>query len=186
MDDGYAAGPAHVVFAAIARFLTRVRAALDLESSPGKLACFSPLYDLASCPHRAAMGAPIGTCDILQRTYVHGRTMASVVVGQAFGITVGGAPVGDREFEHEMMHQVGDRYVSYCDTTLDQLRSYPHHAWPLLYSCLQPDLDFWLRHVQPSAVRVAADLCDQAYLGFVAELRSTDAESHSRSCWGIH
>ena len=107
MDDGYAAGPAHVVFAAVSRFLARVRAALDLEGSPGKLACFSPLYALASCPHRAAMGAPIGTCDIHQRTYVQGRTTASVVIGQAFGITVGGAPVGDRDFEHEFMHQVG-------------------------------------------------------------------------------
>ena len=37
---------------------------------------------------------------------------------------------------------IGDRYVSYAYTTLDQLREEPHHLWTLIFYCLQPDLDY--------------------------------------------
>eukprot|EP00966_Prymnesium_polylepis_P151074 3490268-Prymnesium_polylepis.1 len=77
MDDGYAYGPAHVVFPTVFRFLARVREALDLVSSPSKLACFSHEHDLLHCPVRQHHMVPIGECDILIRTEVERQTMHS-------------------------------------------------------------------------------------------------------------
>ena len=93
MDDGYAYGPAHVVFPAVFCFLARVREALDLESSPGKLACFSHDYDLLHCPVRQHHAVPIGQCHELSRLEVERQTMYSEVIGQAEGIMVAGVPV---------------------------------------------------------------------------------------------
>ena len=55
MDDGYAVGPAAVVFPAVMRFAEAVREALRLVVRVDKLSCFSPEYDL-ECP---ATGADI-------------------------------------------------------------------------------------------------------------------------------
>ena len=66
MDDGYAVGPAHVVFPAVERFMTRVGDALDLEGVPAKSSCFSPRYPLQQCPHREAAQIPVGGRDVLR------------------------------------------------------------------------------------------------------------------------
>jgi len=170
MDDGYAYGPAHVVFPAVFSFLARVREALDLESSPGKLACFSHEHDLLHCPVRQHHMVPIGQCDILIRTEVERQTMHSEVIGSAYGILVAGVPVGEPQYEYEQMRVIGDRYVSYAYTTLDQLRDEPHHMWTLIFYCLQPDLDYFLRHTPPSATTTAAECVDHAYLRCVRDL----------------
>ena len=53
MDDGYACGPPSVVFAAVARFGARVRAALGLVLNDiDKLECWSQLHDVTACHHR--------------------------------------------------------------------------------------------------------------------------------------
>ena len=51
-DDGYAAGPAHVVFDAVARFAQRVFSIPALLMQWHKLSCVSRDYDLSECPHR--------------------------------------------------------------------------------------------------------------------------------------
>ena len=63
-DDGYAIGPAHMVFAAVERFVRRVGQLLDLEGQVAKLRCSSRLHPLAECRHHIAAGIPIGTLSI--------------------------------------------------------------------------------------------------------------------------
>ena len=182
MDDGYAAGPSHAVFPAIARFLARVQEALDLEGAPGKLACYSPEYDLETCPHRAAIGAPIGSCDLRDRVEMRGRVVDWHVRGQARGIMVGGVPVGEPAYESEQLSTVADRYASYSHQTSDELRSFPHHMGAALHYCLAPDIDYWLRHVPPSATDEAARRLDATYISAVSAM-GVDPDSEIPRDW---
>ena len=89
----------------------RSESPLDLESSPGKLACFSHDYDLLHCPVRQHHAVPIGQCHVLSRLEVERQTMYSEVIGQAEGIMVAGVPVGTPQHEYEQMRVIGDRYT---------------------------------------------------------------------------
>ena len=59
MDDGYAMGPAGVVFSAIERFAERV-AAIGLELQLDKRECYCPHGGLEASPHRPPQ-MPLGT-----------------------------------------------------------------------------------------------------------------------------
>eukprot|EP00973_Karenia_brevis_P089035 12347825-Karenia_brevis.AAC.1 len=80
MDDGYAIGPANVVFDAVARFSQAV-ADLGLELRNDKSRCFSFGVDLMQCVWRPR-DLPIGSA-----LTIDGR--------RGVGIVVGGIPVGD-------------------------------------------------------------------------------------------
>ena len=60
MDDTYAIGPASVVFPALRRFAASLREMTGLELQTRKSTCWSPAYDLDSCPYRQAFGCPVG------------------------------------------------------------------------------------------------------------------------------
>jgi len=97
MDDGIAVGPPEVVFAAVARFAARVHEALGLVMRPSAYACWSPQYDLFSCPFRRAHGIQVGRPDGLEEG-----------TGE-FGIIVGGAPIGTDRFMTHHMHERASR-----------------------------------------------------------------------------
>jgi hypothetical protein len=103
MDDVYAAGPAHVVFPAITRFTTAVRASLDLEVQASKSSCYSRTYDIDSCPWRAHAGIPIGE------------------EGGRRGILVGGVPLGSSGYVDAVLTAKVDTIESYINDTVSEL-----------------------------------------------------------------
>ena len=176
-DDGYACGPAHVVFDAVARFVRRVEALLSLEGQWGKFSCFSRRYDLYACPHRARYGVPVGTLTPLEVSREieadsallpedqRGGLLLPVdlyVRGSGRGIMVGGVPLGDEQYEALCLWQLTSRSVSSLRQTSVQLRSAPHHQWSLHHYCHAPELDYWLRHLPPATTRSAAERWDAA------------------------
>ena len=151
MDASYAVAPASVVFPAVARFVAALKAMTDLEAQWGKFACFSPKYDLATCPWREAFGVPIGE-------------VALTGGGRARGVLVGGVPVGTAEYEVQVLRDAAAEMVSYIDKTVEQLQFQPQHLWPCIDLACQTKLDFQLRHVWPTRTTAAARRLDEALL----------------------
>ena len=121
MDDGYAFGPAEVVFAAVERFAEWLLRELDLELQYHKSSCYSEEYDLEACPHRRASclqpdGRPIPIGSIL-------ITDPSDPRERARGIEVAGVPVGEEAYVREYLAEKSLEIVSYVDKTLIQLQS---------------------------------------------------------------
>eukprot|EP00966_Prymnesium_polylepis_P012840 295238-Prymnesium_polylepis.1 len=88
MDDGYACGPPSVVFAAVARFGARVRAALGLVLND-KLECWSQLHDITACHHRQhhLPEARVAGLSLPELADIYGRPQHA----PCYGITVGRA-----------------------------------------------------------------------------------------------
>jgi len=150
MDDVVAAGPACIVFPAIARFADAVRASLFLEMQPAKTFCYSPSYDLEHCPFRQRVGAQIGSVALPDGSAAH-------------GLLVGGVPIGAAEYVGEVLRQEVDGIVSYIEQTVSQLHADSRHAcWASLYYCCASRFDFWLRHVEPDLTRPHARRVDEA------------------------
>ena len=154
MDDVYAMGPARVVFPAITRFATAVRASLDLEMQAAKSLCYSREYDLANCPWREQAGIPVGE------------------LGGAHGIIVGGVPpLGSDDYVEATLRAEVDHLVSYIDTTVSELRGdSPHAVWSFLYYCCSSRFDYWLRHLPPEDTQPHAQRVDAALVAAVEEL----------------
>eukprot|EP00973_Karenia_brevis_P027052 3733222-Karenia_brevis.AAC.1 len=100
MDDGYAVGPADIVFDAVDRFAEAVATA-GLELRVGKCCCFSYGADLMRCAHRPS-NMPIGTL-----TDANGRA--------GNGIAVGGVPIGDGVFTELFLKAKVTRATSKID-----------------------------------------------------------------------
>eukprot|EP00973_Karenia_brevis_P081409 11284304-Karenia_brevis.AAC.1 len=79
MDDGYAVGPADVVFRAVQGFGMSVRE-IGLELQETKCECYCPAGADAMAGHRPSL-FPLGTCRDAHGT-AHG-----------FGVPVGGVPL---------------------------------------------------------------------------------------------
>ncbi len=80
------------------------------------------------------------------------------------GITVGGVPVGEDDFEMEWMARRGATVAGYITSTREQLRHLPGHLWAILFYCLQSRLDYWLRLLPTDITRGAAQAVDAALL----------------------
>lgn len=156
MDDVYAVGPAEVVFAAVARFARGLRE-VGLELQVGKTSCYSREYDLEACPWRQQFGAPVG-----------GQVDAAGTMHR--GVMVGGAPLGEDGYVELVLGGIMDEIVSYIDTTVIELRSYPHLLWSALFYCIQSRFDFWLRHVPPAHTTMHARRLDERVLRAVEEI----------------
>ena len=149
-------GPARVVFPAITRFATAVRASLDLEMQAAKSLCYSREYDLANCPWREQAGIPVGE------------------LGGAHGIIVGGVPpLGSDDYVEATLRAEVDDLVSYIDTTVSELRGdSPHAVWSFLYMyyCCSSRFYYWLRHLPPEDTQPHAQRVDAALVAAVEEL----------------
>jgi hypothetical protein len=123
MDDGYAAGPPHVVFPAVQRFADAIFLSLGLVVRFDKLECFSRMYDLEHCPYRLqqSMPPPIGAVEV--------RATDDMPAHQARGIIVCGTPIGAPSFVSEHVHRICDVAASHITTVVDQLRDHRHHTW---------------------------------------------------------
>ena len=160
MDDVYAVGPAHVVFAAVARFARRLYYAAGGEVQFSKLSCYSPQLNLTQCPFRMAAGVPVGTFS------ARGASIGC-------GIMVVGVPIGDYPFVNAFLSTKVDEVVSYIDTTVDrfhsQLRS-RHALWSAVYYCCKSRFDYWLRHCLPEEVRLHVGRIDDALIAAASSL----------------
>ena len=78
MDDVYAVGPASAVFSAIERFAESLEQMTGLEMVQRKLGCYSPQYDLESCPWRIRSQTPLGTSQSPEGDTLYGITVGNV------------------------------------------------------------------------------------------------------------
>ena len=173
MDDVYAVGPASVVFAAVQRFADTLREMTRLEMNVAKYSCWSPAYDLASCPWRRQFGIPLG---FVTTRGVQPRGDAGDVVGR--GVMVGGVPVGEEAFVTEVIRQEGEAVVSYIEKTLLELRGSDHYGlWACLQYCCQSKFDYMLQHVPPSFTDHDAARIDAALVRVAQQLSYDDVLS---------
>ena len=77
---------------------------------------------------------------------------------------VGGVPLGDGQYEQLALWQVASEIVSSCRLVYTQLHSSRHYCWSLLFYCLQPRFDHWLRHLPPALTAPACRRVDRALL----------------------
>ena len=171
MDDGYAAGPRTLVFAALERFIYRLRIATNLVAQRAKFVAYSPAFDLTDYAPLLDLGGTVSTFT--------GPTHPDGPDEVGYGVMVGGVPVGDRVYEQQQLHVVVTRIESYSQHISDQLRDASHDAWALHHYCVAPDFDHWLRHVYPQVAVPFARRVDAAALDFVA----TIAEEPQRWRW---
>ena len=110
-DDVYACGPPGLVFEAVARFAESIEREVGLVMRPEKLLCFSHNVDLFTCPERVAHGVPVG----ILRDEAGEPLLVPCGRGgaprQVLGITVGGVPLGEEDFEMEWMARRGATVV---------------------------------------------------------------------------
>ena len=166
-DDVYACGPPRLVFEAVARFAESMERELGLVMRPEKLLCFSHNVDLAACPERAAHGVPVGILRDEAGEPLLVPCGPSGAPRQVMGITCGGVPIGEDDFEMEWMARRGASVAGYINSTTEQLRHLPGHLWTILFYCLQPRLDYWLRLLPVDVTRRAAQAVDAALLSTV-------------------
>eukprot|EP00973_Karenia_brevis_P033334 4598129-Karenia_brevis.AAC.1 len=131
MDDGYAIGPAHVVFGAIDRF-AEAAAGLGLELRGDKCKCFSFGVDLAACLERPQR-MPIGS-------------LATSSGRMGYGLAVGGVPIGDDVFVEAFLESKVARAMSKTDQVVSQLRDMLLH--------------YWVQHCYPSDIKPHAIAMD--------------------------
>ena len=115
-DDGYAAGPAHIVFPAVARFRTRIYEALGLVTND-KLECYSLEYDLFSCPHLREHLPEARIAGVSAAQLAQAGLQEFVDSPSSRGITVGNVPLGGDAFVHTHLTLVRDRTLSYSHET---------------------------------------------------------------------
>ena len=162
MDDGYAAGPRTLVFAALERFIYHLRIATNLVAQRAKFVAYSPAFDLTDYAPLLDLGGTVSTFT--------GPTHPDGPNEVGYGVMVGGVPVGDRVYEQQQLHVVVTRIESYSQHISDQLRDASHDAWALHHYCVAPDFDHWLRHVYPQVAVPFARRVDAAALDFVATI----------------
>ena len=173
MDDVYAVGPASVVFAAVQRFADTLQEMTRLEMNVAKYSCWSPAYDLASCPWRRQSRIPLG---FVTAHGVQPRGDAGDVVG--WGVMVGGVPVGEAAFVTEVIRHEGEAVVSYIEKTLLELRGSDHYGlWACLQYCCQSKFDYMLQHVPPSFTNHDASRIDAALVRVAQQLSYDDVLS---------
>ena len=129
-----------------------------LESRADKFMCYSPEYDLDSCPWRSACGAAIGCLEANHTSR---------------GVMVGGVPIGSEGYVLSVLGTKADEVVSYIDSTIDRLREHPHALWASLYYCCQTRFDYWLRHVPACATMQFTPRIDDALMRGVTALTYT-------------
>ena len=139
---------------------------------PEKLLCFSHNVDLFTCPERVAHGVPVG----ILRDEAGEPLLVPCGRGgaprQVLGITVGGVPLGEEDFEMEWMARRGATVAGYITSTREQLRHLPGHLWAIIFYCLQSRLDYWLRLLPIDITRRAAQAVDAALLSTVVQFSS--------------
>ena len=117
MDDGCAHGDASEVFPAAVRFILDVLEATGCRVSA--VDCYSPDYDLSSCPHCAAAADATG---IPWR--VSGVDVPSADGGPSVfrrGLQIMGASIGEPEYESYMLDGKVQKAISQVDDTVRRL-----------------------------------------------------------------
>ena len=171
-DDGYAVGPAAVVFPAVARFVEQVKISVGLDVQSRKCSCFSHTLDLSECPHRATArsswagesGLPVGELeaigvglvDFVRRGYRDGPDLrAAVPTRRVRGVMVAGVPFTQRpEDAAEVMTDKLVEAVSNIHNAFsaDLLQPEPMALWTLVYHSYASVFDYWLQLMPPRDV----------------------------------
>lgn len=176
-DDGYAAGPAAVVFPAVARFIFRVYEALGLVVND-KLECYSCDYDLAVCPHRLQYLPESRIARASRADMEQAGLGAYADTRSAQGITVGNIPIGGEAFVQTFLYKQQSRVLSDILETRSSLAAVPHHRWSALHYCLTPEFDYWLQHHTPIVIGRLARGIDNALVQTVESFAYPGSFAH--------
>ena len=153
MDDGYAVGPASVVFPAVLDFARSIRE-LGLELQLSKCHCYSTTLQLQHLPERPP-------------EFPVGQVVADDgAIG--YGIDIAGAPLGDAVYVAKYMDSKGQSVVSNVKAIKQKLQDrHLQSLYTVAYYCLSHKFDHWAQHCYPEDVRAAARHVDAALLDTV-------------------
>ncbi|KAK7230707.1 hypothetical protein SO694_00078197 [Aureococcus anophagefferens] len=150
VDDGIAAGPADVVFPALAG--TRAAAEPHGETIRfDKCSAWSPSLGAALAVHPAY----IADCEsVAGLTRAQDRAQQFAVVHDG-GILVSGVPMGEPEYAESNLTSKLEDTMSYVNKVTTQLRSSSSQAlWLLLLWCMSTRVDYWAQTLYVSAPRI--------------------------------
>ena len=170
MDDGFAHGESQHVFPAVVTFIRAVRA---LGLVIGSASCYSPDYDLESCPHRRAAADELGFEISIGGLHIPTEDGPPPTATRfRRGVMVMGVPVGEQEFEQHVLSVKAGKAVSQVDTTISRLQSHlASHSYlhSFTFLCLAPIFDYRLAHASsPDLTRDATARFDAALSRAVA------------------
>ena len=153
-DDGYAIGPAGILFPAIAKFAADIREKHLLQLQVRKTEVFS----------WSGLLPPEAPGDMK----VAGTSVEGIFYP---GMIVYGIPVGCDQYVKQMLNEVVDDIASEISRVQEVLTGESQAMWAVLNSSLAHKLDWHLTLCYPSDVREAAERLDRIFwsvLGFVS------------------
>ena len=168
-DDGYAIGPASILFPAIANFAREVKEKHLLELQVQKTEVFS--WDGLLPPQ-----AP-------PNMKVAGVSME----GSFFpGMVVYGIPVGTDMYVQHMLEEVVNDIVSQVDRVQEVLAGESQAVWSVLYSSLAHKLDWQLTLCYPSDINAMAKRLDGVFWSVLESIARSPipkaGQEHPRDC----
>ena len=150
MDDGYAIGPAELVFPAVHQFAAAIE---DLG--------------LQLQVHKCQYYCPRGAAHVGDTVFPRGCVRLPDG-SEAYGLLVGNVPVGDDAYVHAQLQAKTDRALSKITTISSQLRDvHLQSLHCVMHYALHPLLDYWLQHSYPHHSIPQAALLDAALLAEV-------------------
>ena len=145
-DDGYAIGPAEILFPAISKFAEDIKDRHLLQLQVTKTEIFSWTGQL---PPEAPPDMKVAGIKVRDRFYP--------------GMVVYGIPVGCDEYVQHMLEETVDEIASEANKVKDVLIGESQAMWGVLSSSLMHKLDWHLTLCYPSDIRQAAERLDGVY-----------------------
>ena len=157
MDDGYAAGPAHVIFSALEKFARDVKSRCSLVWERTKTEVFT--WD-----------------GVLPEQATPGLTRAGVTVDGVFepGFLCYGVPVGTQKYVEYMLNRKIEDNAKGAKNVSNVLGDERQALWTALRLSLSQQLDYWLQLCYPTDIMKAAEKMDKV----LWEVLEKTASSH--------
>ena len=152
-DDGYAIGPAQILFPAVAKFAHDIQHKHLLQLQVRKTEIFSWSGTL---PPEAPRDMKVAGISIGDRFYP--------------GMVVYGIPVGSEEYVKHMLNEVVDDIASQVDRVQEVLAGESQAMWGVLNSSLAHKLDWHLTLCYPSDIKYAAKRLDKIFWSVLESL----------------
>ena len=169
MDDGYAVGPANIIFSALEEFAVKVRdnCLLDWEKTKTEVFTWSGVL-----PKEATAGLKIAGVEICG--------------GFEPGCLCYGVPVGTTKYVEYMLDIKVEDIAKGAKNACEVLEGESQALWSVLRLLLAQQLDYWLQLCYPSDILYAAQKMDSVMWGVLEQIVGSHiprkSEGHSWEC----